>query len=295
MELAGTRDKPAGFFNPTNPARFSFATSDLAFSGDYAFAGNFNGFNIYDLSEPGRPDAQSPRRLPGRPGRHVRLREPALHVGRGDAAAGSTAARRARPAREPRRFRGVRIFDVSDITNPVQVAAVQTCRGSHTHTLVTDPDDPDNVYVYVSGHRRRAPGAELAGCNSNTAAPDDEPVALAHRGHQGAARRAAARPAIVERAAAVRRPGDRAPSTACRTRRRRRGTRRASRGRRRRSPTPATTSPPSRRSGSPPAPARATASSSTSPTRSTRSGSTRSPTRTSPTGTRRRSTTTAPR
>jgi hypothetical protein len=49
------------------------------------------------------------------------------------------------------RFQGVRIFDISNIDAPVQVAAVQLCRGSHTHTLVTDPDDPDNIYVYVSG------------------------------------------------------------------------------------------------------------------------------------------------
>ena len=49
------------------------------------------------------------------------------------------------------RFRGVRIFDISDLDHPKQVAAVQTCRGSHTHTLVTDPKDPANVYLYVSG------------------------------------------------------------------------------------------------------------------------------------------------
>ena len=51
----------------------------------------------------------------------------------------------------PERFRGVRIFDISDIDNPVQLPGVQTCRGSHTHTLVTDPDDPDNLYIYNSG------------------------------------------------------------------------------------------------------------------------------------------------
>ena len=55
------------------------------------------------------------------------------------------------PAAQKDRFRGVRIFDISDIKNPKQVAAVQTCRGSHTHTLVVDPNDKDNVYIYVSG------------------------------------------------------------------------------------------------------------------------------------------------
>ena len=67
------------------------------------------------------------------------------------------------------RFQGVRIFDVSDVTNPVQVAAVQTCRGSHTHSIVTDPDDPENVYVYVSGTAGVRPATTLAGCNNNPA------------------------------------------------------------------------------------------------------------------------------
>src|SRR5260370_5726710 len=55
------------------------------------------------------------------------------------------------PAAQKERFRGVRIFDISDIKEPKQVAAVQTCRGSHTHTLVLDPNDKENVYIYVSG------------------------------------------------------------------------------------------------------------------------------------------------
>ena len=56
------------------------------------------------------------------------------------------------------RFRGVRIFDITDLNKPKQVAAVQTCRGSHTHTLVTDPNDKANLYVYGSGTSTRASG-----------------------------------------------------------------------------------------------------------------------------------------
>jgi hypothetical protein len=63
------------------------------------------------------------------------------------------------------RFRGVRIFDISDLRKPRQVAAVQTCRGSHTHTLVSDPDDKENVYVYGSGTSAVRSGEELAGCS----------------------------------------------------------------------------------------------------------------------------------
>jgi hypothetical protein len=71
------------------------------------------------------------------------------------------------------RFRGVRIFDISDIRNPKQVGAVQTCRGSHTHTLVTNPNDKNNVYIYVSGTSFVRPNAELAGCSAE--APNKDP------------------------------------------------------------------------------------------------------------------------
>jgi hypothetical protein len=75
---------------------------------------------------------------------------------------------------DPNRFRGVRIFDISDIDNPVQLPGVQTCRGSHTHTLVTDPDDPDNIYVYNSGTAGVRSQLELAGCEN--AALTKDPV-----------------------------------------------------------------------------------------------------------------------
>ena len=77
------------------------------------------------------------------------------------------------PAAQKDRFRGVRIFDISDIKNPKQVAAVQTCRGSHTHTLVVDPNDKDNVYIYVSGTSFVRQNEELAGCSGET--PDKDP------------------------------------------------------------------------------------------------------------------------
>jgi hypothetical protein len=81
--------------------------------------------------------------------------------------------RRRLPAAQKDRFRGVRIFDISDVANPKQVAAVQTCRGSHTHTLVTDPNDKDNVYIYVSGTSFVRQSEELAGCSGEK--PDKDP------------------------------------------------------------------------------------------------------------------------
>src|SRR6202041_758601 len=77
------------------------------------------------------------------------------------------------PVAQKDRFRGVRIFDISDIKNPKQVAAVQTCRGSHTHTLVLDPNDKDNVYIYVSGTSFVRQAEELAGCSGEK--PDKDP------------------------------------------------------------------------------------------------------------------------
>ena len=77
------------------------------------------------------------------------------------------------PAAQKDRFRGVRIFDISDIKNPKQVAAVQTCRGSHTHTLVVDPNDKDNVYIYVSGTSFVRQSEELAGCSGEE--PEKDP------------------------------------------------------------------------------------------------------------------------
>ena len=77
------------------------------------------------------------------------------------------------PAAQKDRFRGVRIFDISDIKNPKQVAAVQTCRGSHTHTLVLDPNDKNNVYIYVSGTSFVRQPEELAGCSGEK--PDKDP------------------------------------------------------------------------------------------------------------------------
>jgi hypothetical protein len=77
------------------------------------------------------------------------------------------------PAAQKDRFRGVRIFDITDIKNPRQVAAVQTCRGSHTHTLVIDPNDKENVYIYVSGTSFVRQPEELAGCSGEK--PDKDP------------------------------------------------------------------------------------------------------------------------
>ncbi|MGH7515755.1 MAG: LVIVD repeat-containing protein, partial [Gemmatimonadales bacterium] len=71
------------------------------------------------------------------------------------------------------RLRGLRIFDITDITAPKSIGTVQTCRGSHTHSLLVNPKDPDTVYVYISGSSSVRSPSELAGCVSAT--PDLDP------------------------------------------------------------------------------------------------------------------------
>ena len=154
------RDKPPGFFDPANPGSFAFVNSDLAFQGDYAFLGGFNGIQIYNIADPSNPTLVTTVVCPGGQGDvsvYGNLLFMSVEETRGRLDCGTNPS-------VGTRFQGVRIFDISNITTPVQVAAVQTCRGSHTHTLVTDPDDPDNIYVYVSGTAGVRPASTMAGC-----------------------------------------------------------------------------------------------------------------------------------
>ena len=139
----------------------NFANSDLAFSGQHLFIGNFNGFNVYDLADPKKPKLLASIVCPGGQGDvsvHGNLLVMSVEQTRGRLDCGTQGVE---PAVSTERFRGVRVFDITDVKKPKQVAAVQTCRGSHTHTLVTNPNDKANLYVYGSGTgtvqgRRRA-------------------------------------------------------------------------------------------------------------------------------------------
>ena len=169
-------------------AQLTFANSDFAFQGNHLFQGNFYGVNFYDISNPAKVKLITSLVCPGGQGdvsvygkllfMSVEMPNGRLDCGvQGFPPSPPHAAgqehEEAAPAASPDRFRGVRIFDISDIKNPKQVAAVQTCRGSHTHTLVVDPNDKDNVYLYVSGTSFVRPSAELAGCSAE--GPDKDP------------------------------------------------------------------------------------------------------------------------
>jgi hypothetical protein len=164
MQLISNTPRPAGFYNPQNPGDFPFANSDLAFQGNRVIVGNFNGFQVYDVSNPASPRLVTAVRCPGGQGDvsvHGNLVFMSVEEPRGRVDCGDQGV--LRPV-SPERFRGVRIFDISNVEQPRQVAAVQTCRGSHTHTLVPDLNDRSHVYIYVSGAAPPRPADELAGC-----------------------------------------------------------------------------------------------------------------------------------
>ncbi len=165
LDLTAHLNKPAGFFDPANPGSFSFVNSDLAFQGDHAFVGNFNGFNIYNVANPAAPTLRTSVVCPGGQG-DVSVYQNLLFMSVEETRAKIDCTLTPAPTATTR-FRGVRIFDISNLDSPVHVAGVQTCRGSHTHTLVTDADDPDNVYIYVQGTAAPRTAAELAGCDGN--------------------------------------------------------------------------------------------------------------------------------
>ena len=152
-------------FDPVAANRPTFANSDLAFSGDMVFVGNYHGFNTYDIERADKPRLVSSVVCPGGQGDvsvHGHLLVMSVEQTRGRLDCGVQGVQ---TAVSSERFRGIRIFDISDISRPKQVAAVQTCRGSHTHTLVVDPNDKGNIYVYVSGTSSVRSGDELAGCS----------------------------------------------------------------------------------------------------------------------------------
>jgi hypothetical protein len=152
------------------------------------FQGNFYGVNIYDISNPAKARLVTSMICPGGQGdvsvfKNLMFMSVEMPNGRLDCGTGGFPPGPAPlpgeekkpivPVPQKDRFRGVRIFDISDIRNPRQVAAVQTCRGSHTHTLVVDPKDKNNVYIYVSGTSFVRQSEEMAGCSGE--APDKDP------------------------------------------------------------------------------------------------------------------------
>ncbi len=154
-------------------AGLSFSNSDLAFKGDQLIMGNFNGFNTYDIEDSKKPKLVASVVCPGGQGDvsiygHILVMSVEQTRGRVDCGTQGVT-----DPVSTERFRGIRVFDITDIRKPKQVAAVQTCRGSHTHTLVADPKDTENLYVYGSGTSSVRSAEELEGCSGKD--PKEDP------------------------------------------------------------------------------------------------------------------------
>jgi hypothetical protein len=199
-EPPGADGKPA----PPPSLQYGTSNSDLAFSDNHLFVGNYNGISFYDIDNPAKIKPRASLVCPGGQGDvsvygHLLFMSAEAVNGRIDCGTQGIApppgyvpppvapapppakpggeeperAPRPLPPASPERFRGVRIFDITDLSNPQQIAAVQSCRGSHTHTLVIDPKDKDNVYIYISGTGTVRQEEELAGCSGGD--PDKNP------------------------------------------------------------------------------------------------------------------------
>ena len=192
MTLLASLPKPPGFFDPTNPEAkplplpvkkgekpakeeqfsdryplLSFAQTDMAFDRNLLVTGNYHGFNIYRLDTAGMPSLVSSTICPGGQGDVSivgNLLIMSVEQGRGRVDCGLQGVDR---QVSPERFRGIRIFDIADVTRPRQVGQVQTCRGSHTHSVVDS--NGRRIVVYVSGTAGVRDGRELAGCVGNVA------------------------------------------------------------------------------------------------------------------------------
>ncbi len=147
---------PKGFLGETN--------SDLAFTGNYVIQGNYNGPVVWDISNPSAPTLVVAYECPASQNdvsvyKNLMFMSAEAMNGRADCKPGGV-----KDVVSKDRVRGVRIFDITNIREPKLVANVQTCRGSHTHTVLEDPKDKNNVYIYVSGSSGIRPAGELAEC-----------------------------------------------------------------------------------------------------------------------------------
>jgi len=176
---AGLTDAGEGMWNmrlvsntPTHE-QFKSVNSDLGFFGKYAIQGTFNGWVIWDLSNPAHPTVRKGYFCPASQN-DVSIYKNLLFM-----SAESKSSRldcKEGGINDPvsaERVRGLRIFDISDLDNPKYITSVQTCRGSHTHTLVVDPKDANDVYIYISGSSDIRPAAELPGCSNSL--PENDP------------------------------------------------------------------------------------------------------------------------
>jgi hypothetical protein len=158
---------------PPSPQFVGITNSDLAFTGNYAIQGSYNGYQVWDIADSRKPVLKTAYVCPASQS-DVSVYRNLLFVSGEDLSARlDCGSEGVTDTVSKARLRGVRIFDITDITHPRNVGNVQTCRGSHTHTVLVDPKDTANVYVYISGSSQVRSAAELPGCVA--ALPSEDP------------------------------------------------------------------------------------------------------------------------
>ncbi len=165
MQMLSTTPSPEDFIGSWN--------TDLAFKDNYAIQGSYNGFVIWDISNPESPEVVVDFLCPASQSDVSVFGDLLFVSGEGLEGRLDCGTEGVRESVSDVRLRGIRIFDISDIRNPDYIANVQTCRGSHTHSVLVDPNDDENIYVYVSGSAPVRPEDELPGCVSDL--PMDDP------------------------------------------------------------------------------------------------------------------------
>ena len=168
MRLVSNTQPSADFINRANPGDFGMINSDLSFRGKYVIQGNFAGVQVWDASDVRNVKIFKAFVCPGSQS-DVSVYRNLLFVS-GEALNGRTdcGTQGVSDSVSHDRLRGIRIFDGTDLANPKPLANVQTCRGSHTHTVVTSPRDTANVYIYVSGSAPVRSATELPGCSAQS-------------------------------------------------------------------------------------------------------------------------------
>ena len=161
------------FINRSTPGDRRLVNSDLAFSGHYVVQGNYSGYQVWDVSNVGKPVLHTAYVCPGSQSDVSVFRNLAFVSGEATSGRLDCGLQGVPDSVSSDRLRGIRIFDISDIGHPKYLTNVQTCRGSHTHTVVEDPNDNANVYVYVSGSAPVRSSTELPGCSGGM--PDQDP------------------------------------------------------------------------------------------------------------------------
>jgi len=165
LSMVSTTQPPEDFVGVTN--------SDLAFKDNYVFQGNYNGVIVWDITDPAAPVLVKDFLCPASQS-DVSVYGNLLFVsGEGLGGRLDCGTEGVPEQISHDRLRGIRIFDITDVANPEYIGNVQTCRGSHTHSLLKNPGDDENIYVYVSGSAPVRPDEELAGCSSLM--PEEDP------------------------------------------------------------------------------------------------------------------------